>query len=41
MDPDLDGDVADPRLPEDAPNLCRICGCYASKKCGKCGVAWY
>ncbi|WKX99424.1 hypothetical protein Q1695_014368 [Nippostrongylus brasiliensis] len=41
MDPDLDGDVADPRLPDDAPNLCRICGCYASKKCGKCGVSWY
>ncbi|CAJ0598758.1 unnamed protein product [Cylicocyclus nassatus] len=41
MDPDLDGDVPDPRLPEDAPQLCEICGCYASKKCGKCGESWY
>ncbi|KAK6021095.1 MYND finger [Ostertagia ostertagi] len=41
MDPDLDGDVPDPHLPENAPSLCRICGCYASKKCGKCGIAWY
>ncbi|KAK5977805.1 MYND-type domain-containing protein, partial [Trichostrongylus colubriformis] len=41
MDPDLDGNVADPHLPENAPSLCRICGCYASKKCGNCGVAWY
>ncbi|KIH63873.1 hypothetical protein ANCDUO_05824 [Ancylostoma duodenale] len=40
MDPDLDGDVPDPRLPEDAPELCEVCGCYASKKCGNCGIAW-
>ncbi|KHJ83542.1 hypothetical protein OESDEN_16759 [Oesophagostomum dentatum] len=36
----VDGDVPDPRAPEDAPQLCEICGCYASKKCGKCGNSW-
>ncbi|KAK6743860.1 hypothetical protein RB195_010889 [Necator americanus] len=41
MDPDLDGDVPDPRMTGDAPQLCVICGCFASKKCGKCSTSWY
>uniref|UniRef100_A0A1I7V4Y8 MYND-type domain-containing protein n=2 Tax=Caenorhabditis tropicalis TaxID=1561998 RepID=A0A1I7V4Y8_9PELO len=41
MDPDLDGDVPDPRALSDAPGLCRICGCAAAKKCAKCQVARY
>lgn len=41
MDPDLDGDVPDPRALVDGPGLCRICGCSAAKKCAKCQVARY
>ncbi|CAJ0943188.1 unnamed protein product, partial [Mesorhabditis belari] len=35
LDPDLDGDIANP-IQTETPKLCEICGCYASKKCGKC-----